>query len=112
MTIDYANIEPPRTEIDSMPGPVVIEFGVPWCPYCMRAQPLITAALGERPEVRHLKIEDGRGRRLGRSFEVKLWPTLIFMRDGTEVARLVRPAESRAVSEALARITSTRSTDA
>jgi thioredoxin 1 len=41
--------------------------------------------------VRHIKIEDGRGRRLGRSFRVKLWPTLIFMRNGEEMERLVRP---------------------
>jgi thioredoxin 1 len=37
--------------------------------------------------VRHVKVEDGSGRRLGRSFGVKLWPTLVFLRDGREVAR-------------------------
>ena len=36
-------------------------------------------------------MEDGRGSPLGRSFRVKLWPTLVLMRDGVEVARVVRP---------------------
>jgi thioredoxin 1 len=39
----------------------------------------------------HLWVEDGKGRPLGRSFAVKLWPTLILLRDGQEVARVVRP---------------------
>jgi thioredoxin 1 len=41
--------------------------------------------------VRHVKIEDASGKRLGRSFKVKLWPTLISLVDGREVARVVRP---------------------
>jgi len=47
--------------------------------------------------VRHLKIEDGPGRPLGRSFRVKLWPTLVFLRDGVEVARVVRPADAKQI---------------
>ena len=57
-----------------------------WCP-----QPLIAAALSKQPRVRHLKIEDGPGQALGRSFRVKLWPTLVRMRNGAEIARAVRP---------------------
>ena len=104
MNTDYTDIEPPRSQIDAMQGPAVVEFGAPWCPHCMRAQPLIAAAFADHPQVPHLKIEDGSGRRLGRSFQVKLWPTLIFLRDGTEVARLVRPADAGTISQALAQI--------
>ena len=49
----------------------------------------------------HLKIEDGRGKPLGRSFRVKLWPTLVFLRDGEEVARLVRPTMRGEIADAL-----------
>jgi thioredoxin 1 len=51
--------------------------------------------------VRHLRVEDGPGRALGRSFGVKLWPTLVFLRDGREVDRLVRPTEAAQVAAAL-----------
>ena len=100
----YAATEPSRAEIDALPGPAVIEFGTPWCGYCRAAQPFITSAFAARPVVRHIRVEDGSGRRLGRSFGVKLWPTLVFLRDGVEVARLVRPGAAAPISEALAQI--------
>lgn len=83
--------EPTRAEIDDLPGQVVLEFGTSWCGHCQAAQPLIAQALAAYPEVRHIKVEDGSGRRLGRSFGVKLWPTLVVLRRGQEVGRVVRP---------------------
>lgn len=83
--------EPTRAEIDATPGPVVVEFGTPWCGWCRAAQPVIAAARERYPQVRHIKVEDGSGRPLGRSFGVRLWPTLVFLADGREVARVVRP---------------------
>jgi thioredoxin 1 len=107
MTASFAAIEPLRTEIDALAGAAVIEFGTPWCGYCKAAQPLIQTAFADYPAVRHIKVEDGSGRPLGRSFKVKLWPTLIFLKQGREVARLVRPGDSAAIAQALAQISST-----
>jgi thioredoxin 1 len=97
-------MEPTRAQIDALPGATLLEFGTSWCGHCRAAQPLIAQALARHPQVRHLKVEDGRGRPLGRSFGVKRWPTLVFLRDGRELARLVRPADSEAIGEALERI--------
>jgi thioredoxin 1 len=97
---DYANAEPQRVEIDGLPGPTLVEFGSAWCGHCRRAAPLVEQAFSGHPAVRHIKVEDGSGRPLGRSFGVKLWPTLIFLRDGTEVARLVRPTEFAPIAAA------------
>jgi thioredoxin 1 len=80
---------------------VVLEFGTAWCGFCRAAQPLISAAFDGHPDVQHIKVEDGSGRRLGRSFGVKLWPTLVFLLDGREVAKLVRPASQAAVAQGL-----------
>ena len=104
MTADYAGKEPKRTEVDALQGPTLVEFGSPWCGWCRRAQPLIAQALESVPGVRHLKIADASGRRLGRSFRVKLWPTLVFLRDGKELARLVRPGEADSIRLALKKI--------
>lgn len=96
--------EPSRQEIDALTGPTLVEFGTSWCGHCRAAQALTAAALAAHPGVRHVKVEDGSGRMLGRSFGVKLWPTLLFLSRGREVARLVRPTASAAIQQALARI--------
>ena len=104
MNAPDATVEPERHAIDALAGHAMVEFGSPWCGHCAAAQPLIAEALEGHPGVRHIKIADGPGRPLGRSFKVKLWPTLIFLVDGTEASRLVRPAASREIAAALAQI--------
>ena len=105
------NIEataPERAQVDARRGPLLLEFGSPGCGWCRRAQPLIEQALAAHPELPHLKVADGPGQPLGRSFRVKLWPTLVFLRDGVEVARAVRPSSPAEVDEGLGRIVAER----
>ncbi|MEY2618820.1 MAG: hypothetical protein RL522_1822 [Pseudomonadota bacterium] len=90
-----------RTDADRLPGATVIEFGTNECSWCRGAQPHITQSLQGRAGLRHLKVEDGKGRPLGRSYGIKLWPTLVFLRDGQEVARVVRPADGTPLHQAL-----------
>jgi thioredoxin 1 len=104
ITTAYSKPEPARSAIDQLPGPALLEFGTPWCGWCMAAQAPIAQAMDAYPDVQHIKVEDGKGHPLGRSFRVKLWPTLVFLRDGREVARLVRPADPAAISRALAEL--------
>ena len=103
MTETYSAEAPTREEIDAMQGAVVIEFGTAWCGWCRGAQPHIAQALAAQDGVRHIKVEDGPGRPLGRSFGVKLWPTLVFLKDGNEVARVVRPSSAAPIAQALAK---------
>ena len=104
MNTEYAEVEPKREEVDAMPGATLVEFGSPWCGHCRRAQPLIAEAISSHPNVRHIKVADASGKRLGRSFKVKLWPTLVFLRDGREAAKLVRPDSAEEIKQALAQI--------
>lgn len=100
----YAADAPTRAEIDALPGLTVLEFGANSCGICQAATPAIASALaaaGPALSLRHLRVEDGRGRPLGRSFGVKLWPTLVLLQDGQELARVVRPHSAADVAEVL-----------
>jgi thioredoxin 1 len=97
----YETAQPDRSAVDAMPGVVAVDFGTNWCGYCKAAEHDIEDALKACPNVTHLKAEDGPGRPLGRSFRVKLWPTVVVMKDGQEVARVVRPASAQEVKDAL-----------
>ena len=79
----------------ALPGLVVLDFGTDWCGHCMAARIAVDAWMARHPDIRHHRIEDGRGRPLGRNHAVKLWPTLVLLRDGAEIARVVRPREER-----------------
>lgn len=92
-----------RDEVDALPDVTVLQFGTDWCGYCRAAEPAITAVLAGADDVRHVLIEDGKGRPLGRSYRVKLWPTLIFLSDGAEVARVIRPWGTDDLAAALSR---------
>ncbi len=89
-TKEYLAQEPTRAHVDTLPGLTLLEFGAKNCGHCAAIQSALSAVLREH-EAEHIKIEDGSGRLLGRSFKVKLWPTFVAMRDGQEVGRVVRP---------------------
>ena len=101
---DYVTKEPTRAEIDALDAPTVLQFGTAWCGHCQAAEPLIATAFTDYPQISHVKVEDGRGRPLGRSFGIKLWPTLVFLKEGKEVARLVRPQGAAEICDAMRQI--------
>ncbi|GHB34237.1 thioredoxin family protein [Salinicola rhizosphaerae] len=98
----YTTEEPTSEALNRLSGPAIVEFGAPWCPWCQAAQPLIREAISSYRELPYFRVEDGKGRRLGRAFHVKLWPTFVFLRDGKEVARCVRPESVKTLAQALA----------
>ena len=94
-TPDYTESTLTRSEVDARSGPLLLDFGTQWCGHCQIARAAVDAWTAAHPSVRHLRIEDGPGRPLGRSFQIKLWPSLVLLRDGVELARVVRPREAR-----------------
>lgn len=92
---------PVRADLDALQGTALIEFGTDWCCHCRAAQPAMAEVLAQHPQLHHFRVEDGPGRALGRSYRVKLWPTIVVLRNGQEVARLVRPTQAAEIADAL-----------
>lgn len=100
MLARYDDPEPTRAEIDAYRGPLILEFGAPWCPHCIQGQQLVAEVLASH-RLPRLCIEDGPGRPLGRSYGVKLWPTIILLKNGQELSRIVRPRDAATLSNAM-----------
>ncbi|RYF34356.1 MAG: thioredoxin [Comamonadaceae bacterium] len=104
----YTTEQPARADIDALQGAAVLDFGTNWCGFCKGASPKVEEALAAHGgALQHIKVEDGSGRPLGRSFGIKLWPTLVVLQDGREVARVVRPTQAAEVATALAALAPT-----
>lgn len=88
----YHDDAPTREAIDQTSGKLLLEFGASWCGHCQAVSATVETLLRTAPDVRHQRIADGPGRRLGRSFRVKLWPTFVILQDGKVLAQLVRPS--------------------
>lgn len=84
-------MEPTRADVDSWSGRTLLEFGASWCPHCQAVQAPLRSLLASHPEVKHVRVEDGKGKPLGRSFAVKLWPNFVLLRDGQVTGQLARP---------------------
>lgn len=102
----YSETAPELETIEQSTGPLILEFGNDWCGYCQDAQFYIEKVIGTAANsAPHIKVADGKGKRLGRAFKVKLWPTLIFLLDGKEIGRVVRPHSTLEISDELNKIT-------
>lgn len=95
----FAENEPTLEEVSGLVGDTLLEFGTPWCGHCQLALPAIKQVLTEHSGLLHIKVYDGKGKPLGRAFRVKLWPTLILLREGKEIGRLVRPSSVEQVRQ-------------
>jgi thioredoxin 1 len=104
---EYLAQEPTRAEVDAADGLQLIEFGAPDCGFCVAIQSSLARTLEVADEngtsLTHHKIEDGSGRPLGRSFNIRLWPTLVLMRGGEELGRVVRPTGAPQLRELLSK---------
>ena len=111
MTSPLEGFNPPYTEnaptleqVKALTGNTILEFGAPWCGHCQAAEPAIEEVLNESTElnqikIHHIKLYDGKGKPLGRAYKVKLWPTLILLQNGVEIARLVRPTSANEIRQ-------------
>lgn len=69
-------------------GTVLVDVWGPECKPCLALMPHVERIADERPELRVVKLEAPRARRVCIELKVHGLPTFLLMRDGAEVARL------------------------
>jgi len=68
-------------------GVVLVDVGASWCPPCKKLEPVLTEFLNENPQVKLLKVDGGRDKKVMTSIHAVSLPTLIFYQEGREVWR-------------------------
>ncbi|MCW5806352.1 MAG: thioredoxin family protein [Deltaproteobacteria bacterium] len=72
------------------PGVTVLDFGAERCPPCRVMEPILVALAAEYAgRARIAAIDADRELELAARFNVRSLPTLVFLRDGTEVGRVI-----------------------
>jgi thioredoxin 1 len=80
---------------------MVAEFGSPFCGYC--AAHRLRVRFRRTSGVRHVKIPDATGA-AWTQFRRQALAQLVFLSNGQETARLVRPSDAKAIADELAKI--------
>jgi thioredoxin 2 len=79
-----------NSEVLGFPGPVVVFFWQPWCGYCQRLMPDFNALAREYSgRIKFAKIHLDRNPISGGNYTVQSVPTLILMKRGRQVDRIV-----------------------
>lgn len=83
-------------------GFVIADFYAPWCPDCVRIDPVLQSLESEYKIVR-VNIDENES--ISSEFGIRRIPTLVFFKDGNEVGeRLVEPQSKTQILDAINKI--------
>src|SRR5262245_10311784 len=77
-------------QVDRSPIPVVVDMWAPWCGPCRMVAPIVDALAAEMDgRIRFAKLNIDENPETSSRFDVRSIPTLLIMKDGREVDRIV-----------------------
>ena len=97
-TLTLDNFEP---EVMQAKTPVVVDFWASWCGPCMMLAPVMEELDGELPQIKFCKVNVDDERDLAMEFQIDSIPTLLCVKDGHVVRRLVGYREKDALKKEL-----------
>ena len=84
-------------EVMQAKTPVVVDFWASWCGPCMMLAPVMEELDGELPQIKFCKVNVDDERDLAMEFQIDSIPTLLCVKDGHVVRRLVGYREKDAL---------------
>lgn len=88
-------------EVMQAKTPVVVDFWASWCGPCMMLSPVMEELDGELPQIKFCKVNVDDERDLAMEFQIDSIPTLLCVKDGHVVKRLVGYREKDALKKEL-----------
>ena len=85
-------------------GVAVVDFYADWCGPCKALAPILERVAERHPEVSIKKINVDEDESAAGRYGVKGIPTLVFLRDGLEVGRIIGLASEKAIEDAFERV--------
>ena len=88
-------------EVMQAKTPVVVDFWASWCGPCMMLAPVMEELDGELPQIKFCKVNVDDEHDLAMEFQIDSIPTLLCVKDGHVVRRLVGYREKDALKKEL-----------
>lgn len=91
-----------KYEKESKNGLVIVNFSAPWCPDCVRIEPIMKVLEEEYSSIKFFKVDIDKDEALKDLLHIRRIPTLLFLKDGIEVSeRLVEPDNKMPIKQAI-----------
>ncbi len=81
--LDLANEDELQCEVG------VIKFGATWCGPCKKLEPVLTQLETEFPNITFMAVDLDQSPTLAKKYKIKSIPTLLFLKKGQEVERII-----------------------
>lgn len=101
----HVNEENFQSEVMESKVPVLADFWAPWCGHCTKLSPVLdelAADLGDKVKVVKISVDENRS--LAQQYSVMSLPTMILIKDGEKVEKLLGFMPKTAISDKISSV--------